>query len=145
MSDYSMESIAKLAGLKASGMSETKRTPEPRPMEPYSIDRYPEAWCAIALWEEHRADALEARVKELEAELAHTIMDPLAALINGKAKAEAQRDALLAAFKTREVRYAIGRFRGVAQFFDIGDCSAECDGNTLADAIEDAIAKVEGG
>jgi len=43
--------------------------------------------------------ALKTRVKELEAELAHTIMDPLAALINGKAKAEAQRDALYIAMK----------------------------------------------
>lgn len=59
------------------------------------------------------------------------------------AKAEAQRDALLAVLKTREVKEAIGRFRGVSAFFDIGDCSAECDGNTLADAIEDAIAKGE--
>jgi len=46
--------------------------------------------------------ALKTRVKELEAELAHTIMDPLAALINGKAKAEAQRDGLLAAAKAAE-------------------------------------------
>ena len=44
------------------------------------------------------------------------------------------------ALTTQEVKEAIGRFRGVAKFFDIGDASAESDGNILADAIGNALA-----
>jgi len=55
-------------------------------------------------------------------------------------KAEARVKVLESALTTRDVKEAIGRFRGVAQFFEIGDMSAECDGNTLADAIEAALA-----
>ena len=43
------------------------------------------------------------------------------------------------ALTTQEVKEAIGRFRGVAKFFDTEDMSAESDGNVLADAIENAL------
>ena len=51
-------------------------------------------------------------------------------------------DKVREALESNEVRGAIGRFRGVRDFFDIGDMSAESDGNILADAIEEAIASL---
>ena len=43
------------------------------------------------------------------------------------------------ALRAKEVQEAIGRFRGVRRFFDVGDMSAESDGNILADAIDAAL------
>ena len=48
-------------------------------------------------------------------------------------------DKVREALESNEVRGAIGRFRGVRDFFDIGNMSAESDGNILADAIEEAL------
>ena len=48
-------------------------------------------------------------------------------------------DKVRKALDTNEVKGAIGRFRSVRDFFDIGDMSAESDGNILADAIEEAL------
>lgn len=64
----------------------------------------------------------------------------LARIVERAERAEARVKVLETALTTRDVKEAIGRFRGVAEFFEIGDMSAECDGNTLADAIEAALA-----
>ncbi len=97
-----------------------------------------------------RANKAETRVRELEAELSRmqNLFDEETRLRREATiraeKAEARVRELEAALTTRDVKEAIGRLRGVAEFFEVGAMSAECDGDTLADAIEAALAgKVE--
>lgn len=67
-----------------------------------------------------RAEAAEARVKELEAELSHGILDATALLVGARAKAEAERDAAIDAYnrRTEELHQAEAAERAIRGLLD---------------------------